>query len=166
MVRLQISLPLLVINPPPVLSQLAWSSLFYDLHHAWHIFVESCKTGFQPNLQIAKHSYNQNPHILESSGRESCHQKKYAACEKRFRSQNLPPRPADNQYSNNSPVSGGNGWSKWWTQRFHNCITGLTGQMGWWFSMNWHEFGSLLLCKAPESPSKTGFCQQEKKTLN
>jgi hypothetical protein len=38
--------------------------------------------------------------------------------------------------------------------------------MGWWFSMNWHEFGSLLLCKAPESPSKTGFCQQEKKTLN
>ncbi len=78
MVRLKISLPLLVLNPPPVLSQLAWSSSFYDLHHAWHIFVESCKTGFQPNLQIAKHSYNQNPHILECSGRESCHQKKYA----------------------------------------------------------------------------------------
>jgi hypothetical protein len=37
--------------------------------------------------------------------------KNMLACEKRFRSQNLPPRPADNQYSNNSPVSGGNGWS-------------------------------------------------------
>jgi hypothetical protein len=89
--------------------------------------------------------------------------KKYAGLWEEVQKPNLAPRPADNQYSNNSPVSGGNGWSKWWTQRFHNCLTGLTGQVGWWFSMNWHEFRSFLLCKAPEAQPKLASANKKRR---